>query len=121
MNKTIKIIITSVFACVGLLSCDNVSHVTGKDGYYFEKESMTRNSMQLNIVLVQSQKELESKLSAVGGSVESGREVAAFSVYSETTPLCTIYMIDPKVSYQPEWYGHELVHCIYGKWHVKQP
>jgi hypothetical protein len=33
---------------------------------------------------------------------------------------CNVYIMDPKVNYQPEWYGHELVHCMYGDWHRTQ-
>lgn len=30
---------------------------------------------------------------------------------------CTIHFVDPEVSYQPEWIGHETAHCFYGEWH----
>ena len=43
--------------------------------------------------------------------------VAAFSVLNKENTDCDIYMLDPKVSYEPEFYGHELVHCVYGVWH----
>jgi hypothetical protein len=26
-------------------------------------------------------------------------------------------MVDPKVEYQPEFVGHEMLHCFYGQWH----
>lgn len=30
---------------------------------------------------------------------------------------CTIHFVDPELSYQPEWIGHETAHCFYGDWH----
>lgn len=106
---------------VGLLvSCDNVpNHRKGADGYYFEKESFTRTDFPVEIVLVKSSAEM-SKLIAtkknVQGTIEP-KNVAAFSTIRIHDPKCTIYMLDPKIQYEPEFIGHELVHCIYGVWH----
>lgn len=30
---------------------------------------------------------------------------------------CEIHVVKATVSYEPEWLGHELSHCIYGRWH----
>ncbi len=34
---------------------------------------------------------------------------------------CTIHFVDPELSYQPEWIGHETAHCFYGNWHPTAP
>lgn len=76
--------------------------------------------MQVDVVLLKSQKEMEAALLSAGGKVDSKREVAAFAIYSVKEPKCTIYMLDARIRYEPEFIGHEFAHCVYGQWHVKQ-
>jgi len=107
-----------------VVSCDNPpSKKRGADGYYFEQESFTRTNFPIEIILVQDEKEMiklfKERQRSFVGNIEP-KNVAAFSVIRLNDDKCTIYMLDPKVSYQPEYIGHELVHCIYGVWH-KQP
>lgn len=102
-----------------LVACDNPSKQKGKDGYYFEKESFTRTEFPVEIVLVKDAAQMEAEIKKrknIHGKVEANM-VAAFSVIRTNDPKCTIYMIDPKNKYQPEFIGHELAHCIYGVWH----
>jgi hypothetical protein len=114
----------AVLMAIGLVtfvvSCQKQKN-TGCDGYYFEKETFTRTDLGVHVVLVQSQKEMETLLEEHHRTIADGRQVAAFSVLKVNEPECTIYMIDPKISYQPEFIGHELVHCVYGDWHKIQP
>lgn len=126
MNKQLKIIIKAIGLTAAIFlgswllqSCQQKK--VGADGYYFEKETFTRTDIQVKIVLVQNQNEMTKLLEEHGRTPAAGNQVAAFSSLSKETSECTIYMIDPKLSYQPEFIGHELVHCIYGNWHVVQP
>ena len=101
-------------------SCDNTpKNKRGADGYYFEKETFTRTEFPVEVILVQSEKEmiqLFKQRTNVAGEI-SPKDVAAFAVIRLNDTKCTIYMLDPKVNYQPEFIGHEFVHCIYGVWH----
>lgn len=109
-----------VTAIMTLVACDNVSKPKSKDGYYFEKESFTRTEFPVEVVLVKDAAAMEAEVKRrnnLHGSIESSRSVAAFSVIRMNDPKCTIYMIDPKNKYEPEYIGHEFVHCIYGVWH----
>ena len=103
-----------------MVSCGKVNKV-GADGYYFEKETFTHTDLQVHIHLVNSQQEMNDLISKreskVHGTLSSSREVVAFSVIREQDSVCDIYMVDPKLTYEPEFYGHELVHCLYGVWH----
>jgi hypothetical protein len=106
-----------------LISCDFApSSKRAVDGYYFEKETFTRTNFPVEIVLVQSRAQMQQEIlkqmkkHPVSGKVEP-KDVAAFSIISLNDNKCTIYMLDPKVQYEPEFIGHELVHCIYGEWH----
>lgn len=90
------------------------------DGYYFEKSQWTRTEFKTNIVLVPSRdamvKEVEKRDAQLKGKIRP-EDVAAFAVIHPFDTTCTIYILDPKVEYEPEYIGHELVHCIYGDWH----
>jgi len=113
-----KILLAGLF--FALAGCGGKSHNTGADGYYFEQSSFEHTDFPVHIVLVESDQEMRKliteHMSHVVGEVNP-KNVAAFSVLHPNDSACTIYMIDPKVRYEPEFYGHELVHCIYGKWH----
>jgi hypothetical protein len=121
-NKFFLFLVALMFVMIiGLASCGKTStgHNTGADGYYFEKETFTRTEFPVEIVLVQSAAEMSKLISTqkrVQGTIEP-KNVAAFSTIRLNDPKCKIYMIDPKVHYEPEFIGHELVHCIYGIWH----
>ena len=121
MNKFFGIGMVVVATTVmTLVACDNTSKQKGKDGYYFEKESFTRTEFPVEVVLVKDAAAMEAEVKRrnnLHGSIESSRSVAAFSVIRMNDPKCTIYMIDPKNKYEPEYIGHEFVHCIYGVWH----
>jgi hypothetical protein len=116
-----KLVFLALAAClaVGVVACKK-SKVIASDGYYFEQSTFTRLEPGVTIVLVKDQTEMTQLLKDHGRTIQEGREVAAFSVLEVKESKCTIYMIDPKDSYQPEFIGHELVHCIYGVWHPSQ-
>lgn len=110
------VITTSLFT---LVACDNPGGKKGKDGYYFEKETFTRTEFPVEVVLVKDSAAIAEEIKKrnnLFGDVEP-KKVAAFSIIRLNEPKCTIYMIDPKNKYEPEYIGHELVHCIYGAWH----
>ena len=116
-----KILLGTGLLILGIIIGACGKQVTGADGYYFENESFRRTNFEVDVVLASSADDLKKLKAEHKVEVVPGYEVAAFSTLSMTSMHCTIYMIDPKVSYQPEWYGHELTHRIYGKWHTIQP
>lgn len=116
-----KKLILAVVGTLALFGCGQNTHKVGADGYYFEKETFVRQEIEVSIVFVKDQDEMSALLAAHGRTAADGREVAAFSTYAVSENKCTIYMIDPRLSYQPEFIGHELTHCIFGNWHTVQP
>jgi hypothetical protein len=120
MNKFFGVgVVVVATALFSLVACDNTSKQKGKDGYYFEKESFTRTEFPVEVVLVKDAAAITAEIKKrnnIQGTVEP-KNVAAFSVIRLNDPKCTIYMIDPKNKYEPEFIGHEFVHCIYGVWH----
>jgi hypothetical protein len=125
MNNKFYSLLVALFIImiIGIASCGKTPiNNTGADGYYFEKETFTRTEFPIEIVLVESPDEMArliAKQKHVQGDIEI-KNVAAFSTIRMKDTKCTIYMLDPKVHYEPEFYGHELTHCIYGVWH-KEP
>lgn len=35
----------------------------------------------------------------------------------DDTNLCEVHVVEPKSSDDIDTWGHELMHCVYGKWH----
>lgn len=110
-----------ILLTVLLVSCgDGSSNKKGADGYYFEKETFKRTKFEIELILLNSpaevSAEVKKRIQQVAGSVET-KNVAAFSIIRDSDTKCTIYTVDPKIVYEPEWLGHELTHCIYGVWH----
>ena len=107
-----------VLLLIVITSCDSKPKRVGVDGYYFEKETFTHTSFPVEVVLVQSDAEMARLIREaknVQGEVDP-KAVAAFSSI-RSDGRCKVYMIDPKIRYEPQWIGHEFVHCVYGVWH----
>jgi hypothetical protein len=101
-----------------MTSCDS-GPKKGADGYAFEKKEYEKTSLGVTIVVMDSAKDLRKEAEKYMDK-EIAKTVAAFGKISPDTNNCTIYIIDPSVQYEPEFIGHELVHCMYGRWHPTQ-
>jgi hypothetical protein len=98
-----------------LLTSCNPSPKQGADGYTFGEKQYEKSTVQINIVTYQSSADLQRALGNRAGVDASN--VVAFSVLRPPFDTCTIHMVDPAVAYQPEFVGHEMLHCVYGQWH----
>jgi hypothetical protein len=118
--------LAKVFAVLFLLMSSSAdAGKRGADNYHFGKKEFERTEITIKIVLLHDRDELitaaeEFGLEAV--SLNSGpfalkSTVEAFSLIDKDENKCTIYMKDPDWRYEPESYGHELAHCIWGRWH----
>ena len=108
-----KFIPLAAFAFL-LGSCEPVAK-TGADGYTFGEPQFNNQQVQVTIVTYKNKAELDAAAREKGVNIP---ELAAFSVLHPPYNICTIHMIDPKVSYEPEFIGHEFAHCVYGQWHT---
>lgn len=97
--------------CLILASCDN--RPPGKDQYPFNKAEYVRLKPDISFVVHSSLEDLRKK--APAESKTEGRILMAWSSLMGNT--CEVHIVDPQVSYKPEWIGHEITHCIYGRWH----
>lgn len=85
------------------------------DGYVFGEPEFTRTSMTMEIVIHDDL--LKLRRSIPNGHVAFGRELMAWSAIDLNRNHCEVQIIDPRHTYAPEALGHELTHCIYGRWH----
>ena len=105
----------SLVALLLLTSC-NPAPQKGADGYRFGEKQYEKFTVQINIVTYKSQTDLQK---ALGNRADvASKDVIAFSELKPPFDTCTIHMVDPKVTYQPEFVGHEMLHCVYGQWHT---
>jgi hypothetical protein len=93
-----------------LLGCDEPRPAA--DGYVFGEPTWVATELRVKVVLVPSIEELRR----IGPDVPEGRDLMAFARVSPDG-TCTIYKLDSRARYAPEWDGHELNHCIFGEWH----
>ena len=111
---TFAVIFGIVF--LSLNSCEQQPR-QGADGYTFGEKQYEKNSVQISVVVLKSDDEMVAQLKRRG--VSDPESVVAFSVlYAPNFDKCTIYMIDPAIRYEPEYVGHEFLHCYYGQWHT---
>lgn len=98
-----------------LMACTPDSR-SGTDGYQFGQPQYTNHNLKIEIIEHRSRYELRQAAKQNGIFNE---DVAAFSTISRSdSSRCTIHILDPHTSYEPEFIGHELVHCIHGQWHT---
>ena len=103
----------------------------GKDGYRFEQKEWEMTEFTVRIFLARNREQMKewreeagipnrrARL-GIGSAIAVRQTVAAFSKLRYNDKECDIYIYDPEYTYEPEFAGHELYHCIYGRWHTKQ-
>lgn len=85
------------------------------DGYVFERKEYVLTRLDVRIVEHATIRELTAAMPN-GGPARKSRKVQALSNIS-ADGFCEIHIIDQSVTYTPAAIGHELAHCIYGRWH----
>lgn len=85
----------------------------GTDGHYFIAKQVTA-APTVEMVYYTDRREIERAYYARGGRDVEG-VVNAFSI--ESDGHCEIHAMEPTAWYMPEAYGHELMHCVHGKFH----
>lgn len=116
---------------LALSACNNVERDSifrskvGDDNYTFEMKQFTAKKMVITTVEYKNEKEFaeayETKTKQ-SYKRENNRVIAAWTeyVYKNDVNTCTIHIMDPFYSYEPDFMGHELAHCMYGQFHPSQ-
>lgn len=90
---------------------------TAADDHRFVRKEIDNRVVTVTIVPHATVQDLRAAAAASNATIERGREVMAWSAVYPQSRRCEVHVVDPAVSYQPEWIGHELAHCAYGRWH----
>lgn len=101
----------TIVAALALAGCGVASEAA--DGYQFGVKEFERSRPNITVVTYASPTDLRA--AAPASAKRSDRELMAWGIIRPDG--CEIHIIDPAVSYQPEWIGHEVAHCAWGRWH----
>lgn len=112
-----KKIFALIAVCLLNWSCSNKP--VAADGYTFYSKQYTKNTVQIEIVTYDTQQQLIEVLRRRGrnSDIDINRVKAFSDLHPPDYNRCTIHMVDPASAYNPEYVGHEFLHCIYGQWH----
>lgn len=112
-----KHLIKAAFAALALMSTPVHASLSADDGFRFVKEDWERTDMRIRVVVHPSLADLRSAAIAAGASMDNGTPRAWSKVYTNANSVCEIHIIDPKKDGFRKYVGHELLHCMYGRWH----
>jgi len=105
---------TAPLFAVALAACEPGQ---GADGHSFEVRETDHPFVTVTRIEHGSLADLRRAAAEAGARVESGREVFAFALVDRSQGTCAIHFVKPEHDWRPEWIGHELAHCFYGRWH----
>ena len=112
-----KIVVAIVLLWSGLLlSCDR-NPTSGKDDYTFEVKEYSKDTVTITVKVFASTAELQKFAKDNNINAEN---LAAFGKLYPSENKCTIFVVDPINTYEPEFIGHEVAHCFWGRWHPNQ-
>ena len=115
MKNFVKSLCVCLIGSLLLISCDP-GPSKGKDGYNFESKEYEKTSLQVEIVIIPDQNEFNRLAQEWAPGVEG---LQAFGRLQPAVDKCIIYIKEPTWQYHPEFIGHEMAHCIWGRWHQK--
>ena len=95
-----------LLSCILLASCGQPA-----DGHRFERKEFERTRPNISIVLHASLADLRAKAPAAARKPH----LKAWSIIRADS--CEVHLVDPVVAYEPQWLGHEVTHCVWGRFH----
>ena len=104
--------------CVILAGCASSvanTYRSGTDDYRFLVKEYENLHPKINFVLLKNEQEYNSvRRRELGISWDT---VSAFTLWIPETGECTVFIKDPHWQWEPELIGHEVAHCIWGRYH----
>ena len=104
-----------LIAALLLLGCDQANR-TGADGYTFDRAEWVNADLRVRLVLHDTVEDLAREARRAGADVTGEERVQAWGAI-DAHGNCTLHIVDPRTRYMPEWIGHELTHCAFGRFH----
>jgi len=87
----------------------------GKDDFKFLVKDGENLTPKVEFILLKNQQEYDSVRKQYLGT--NWKNISAFTLWNDSKGTCKIYIKDPKWKYEPELIGHEVAHCIWGRFH----
>jgi hypothetical protein len=115
MLSRVKYSLITLFTVL-LVSCSDSGNV-GKDGYRFEDKEYEKTTVNIEFVIIENEKQFNEIKNQYAPNVQG---LQAFGRLFPSENKCIIYIKDPSWEYVPEFIGHEVAHCIWGRWHQKR-
>lgn len=97
-----------------LLLLPLVAACQGSDGHEFERKEFERFEPTITIITHPTLEDLRAKAPAAAQQGEA-RKLMAWSIVRPGG--CEVHIVDPLEEWRPEWIGHEVAHCAWGRWH----
>ena len=91
------------------------SNAAASDGYRFIQKDYETLKPGVEFILMRSPEEYRSVMYEQFGP--NWRSISAFTKWNKEKATCKIYIKDPAWAYEPEMIGHEVAHCIWGRFH----
>ena len=86
-----------------------------KDDFKFLQKEIENLTPKVEFILLKNEEEYNSVRKEHLGV--KWKNVSAFTLWNQEKGTCKIYIKDPAWSYEPEYIGHEVAHCIWGRFH----
>lgn len=102
-----------------LIGCNEANPVAA-DGYRFERAEWVNTDLRVRLVLHETVEDLAREAKRAGAAVSGEEAVQAWGEI-DAHGNCTLHIVDPRKRYMPEWIGHELTHCAFGRFHGPLP
>lgn len=99
-----------IIATFTLAACQS----QGSDAYRFERKEFDRSQPAITIVTHPTLTDLRASAPAAA-KADTDRDLMAWSIIRPTG--CEVHIVDPAKEWRPEWIGHEVAHCAWGRWH----
>lgn len=91
------------------------SNKASSDGYRFIQKEYETLQPGVEFVLMKNPEEYREIMYKQFGP--TWKKVSAFTSWNKEKATCKIYIKDPAWKYEPELIGHEVAHCIWGRFH----
>ena len=109
-----------LYSLILLSGCTNINdnefdRSLASDNYRFLQKEYENLSPRIEFHLLKNKEQEKEVLSKVFGN--NWKKIAGFTYWNETKGTCRIFIRDPEWIYQPEIIGHEVSHCIWGRFH----
>lgn len=105
-----------MLAALALLAPTATFAKSGDDGFRFTQKEWERTRFTVEVVVHPDLRSLRT--TAIREGAEFQGDIAAFSkVNTNPNAPCRIHMVDPTKYFHRKYIGHELLHCMFGRWH----